>query len=481
MSGETLLFIIFQIILTVILLRISGEIGKLSISRGYSSMVHAYRDNNLSFNLFYRILYLPVALGVIATILYLLKLDTLVMNIWMVSIWYFVLQLLLSLKKLPYTNLKLYLGSALFSIILTRIFYVYGISKGLTGLLPDPANFRTELWFIVFLFFYGLLNNYRLDSDHGGYRKKLERKYLQLKNKYGDLLTEKFKQIKILNDLFFSIMIFEDVNRPKWFRFLETILFRFGLAKTIGIMQVQNPYPANDLGSINKAQALILESYEKYNRLEEYKLIEEIITEYNPDAYYRGEVKHIYSYIQDISQFLEGRRFEQRSLSSPDIYSITTDQMLIQIAELESQLSTLVAKENDQNQKRQPYNLSKNMITYDEFKKVEIRVGKILVAEKVAETDKLLKLIVDVGLPAQAGEKDETGAVKPRQIVSGIAPHFPDPATLVGTTAMFVTNLEPRTIRGLESQGMLLAVSGPDGAFSLLKPNESIPPGSLAL
>lgn len=114
------------------------------------------------------------------------------------------------------------------------------------------------------------------------------------------------------------------------------------------------------------------------------------------------------------------------------------------------------------------------MITYDEFKKVEIRAGRILAAEKVAETDKLLKLMVDLG------EKDEANNPKPRQIVSGIAPHFPDPATLVGTTAMFVTNLEPRTIRGLESQGMLLAVSGPDGAFSLIKPNESIPPGSLA-
>lgn len=114
------------------------------------------------------------------------------------------------------------------------------------------------------------------------------------------------------------------------------------------------------------------------------------------------------------------------------------------------------------------------MLTYDEFKKVEIRAGKILAAEKVPETDKLLKLLVDLA------EKDEAGNLKPRQIVSGIAHYYPDPSTLVGTTAMFVTNLEPRTIRGLESRGMLLAVSGPDGAFSLLKPNESIPPGSLA-
>ncbi len=113
------------------------------------------------------------------------------------------------------------------------------------------------------------------------------------------------------------------------------------------------------------------------------------------------------------------------------------------------------------------------MISYDEFKRVEIRAGKILAAEKVAEADKLLKLMVDLG------EKEENGEQKLRQIISGIAPYFPDPSLLIGKTAMFVTNLAPRTIRGLESQGMLLAVSGADGAFSLLTPNNNIPPGSL--
>ena len=119
------------------------------------------------------------------------------------------------------------------------------------------------------------------------------------------------------------------------------------------------------------------------------------------------------------------------------------------------------------------------MITYDEFAKVEIRAGKILSAEKIPDTDKLLKLSVDFAEAA------------PRQIVSGISMHFPDPALLVGRTAMFVTNLEPRTIRGHESNGMLFAVSTDAVAttetspavpanFSLLEPNPSIPPGTRA-
>lgn len=114
------------------------------------------------------------------------------------------------------------------------------------------------------------------------------------------------------------------------------------------------------------------------------------------------------------------------------------------------------------------------MISYDDFKKVEIRAGKILSAEKIPDTDKLLKLSVDFA------EKDEQGNEKPRQIVSGIALYFPDPAVLVGKTCMFVSNLEPRVIRGFESNGMLFAVSTESGAFSLLEPNSSITPGTLA-
>ena len=108
------------------------------------------------------------------------------------------------------------------------------------------------------------------------------------------------------------------------------------------------------------------------------------------------------------------------------------------------------------------------MISYDDFAKVEIRVGKILSAEKIPDTDKLLKLSVDFAEGA------------PRQIVSGIAFYFPDAATLVGRKAMFVTNLEPRTIRGFESNGMILAISTEDGKFSLLEPHSDIPEGTKA-
>ncbi len=113
----------------------------------------------------------------------------------------------------------------------------------------------------------------------------------------------------------------------------------------------------------------------------------------------------------------------------------------------------------------------KNMnpkISYDDFAKIEIKAGKILSAEKIPDTDKLLKLSVDFAEGS------------PRQIVSGISMYFPDPATLIGKTCMFVTNLEPRIIKGFESNGMLFALSTVEGNFSLLEPNATIPAGTKA-
>ena len=112
--------------------------------------------------------------------------------------------------------------------------------------------------------------------------------------------------------------------------------------------------------------------------------------------------------------------------------------------------------------------MDKEHINIDTFSKIEVKVGTVQSAERVEETDKLLRLVVDFG--------EESG---PRQIVSGIAMYVPEPQTLVGRQLAFVTNLEPRTLRGLESNGMLFAVGDGD-SFAFLTPDRPVPPGTAA-
>jgi len=133
-------------------------------------------------------------------------------------------------------------------------------------------------------------------------------------------------------------------------------------------------------------------------------------------------------------------------------------------------------------------------ISFDDFKKVEIRIGKILSAEKVEGSDKLLKLEVDFGfetitLPAapasaegvagEGGQSEPKTEQKPirRQIIAGIA-QFYAPEALIGKECPFAYNLAPRMLKGLESQGMIMCPSGETGPV-LLHPDKEIPPGSL--
>lgn len=103
-------------------------------------------------------------------------------------------------------------------------------------------------------------------------------------------------------------------------------------------------------------------------------------------------------------------------------------------------------------------------IQYDDFAKLDIRIGRVVAAEKVPETDKLIKCTIDFG---------ELGA---RTIVSGIA-EWKTPEELVGKRLPYIVNLAPRMLKGVESQGMLLAASDESGV-ALLSPERDVPPGT---
>jgi methionyl-tRNA synthetase len=113
--------------------------------------------------------------------------------------------------------------------------------------------------------------------------------------------------------------------------------------------------------------------------------------------------------------------------------------------------------------------ITKPSVTIDEFAKMDIRIGTIIATEAVPETDKLIKCTIDFG------------TLGIRTIVSGIKA-YRTPESLVGKQVPYIVNLEPRKIKGIESQGMLLAMSYVDAShadgFALMCPDESVPPGT---
>ncbi len=107
---------------------------------------------------------------------------------------------------------------------------------------------------------------------------------------------------------------------------------------------------------------------------------------------------------------------------------------------------------------------NKPEIQFDDFAKLELKVATVISCEKVAKADKLLKLEVDLG-------------TEKRTIVSGIAQHY-TPEEMTGKQVVVVTNLAPRKMKGIESQGMILTAEDADGKLQLLKPENSVSPGS---
>ncbi len=143
---------------------------------------------------------------------------------------------------------------------------------------------------------------------------------------------------------------------------------------------------------------------------------------------------------------------------------IEDEEITAQIEKLKNGLKKMEEGQNAPAPEEKKENPVKPEIVFDDFAKIDLRVGTIVTAEKVEKADKLLKLSVDLGF--------ET-----RTIVSGIALHF-KPEDIVGKQVTVVTNLAPRKMRGIESNGMILMAEDKAGKLHFIQPGEPIDPGS---
>ncbi len=136
----------------------------------------------------------------------------------------------------------------------------------------------------------------------------------------------------------------------------------------------------------------------------------------------------------------------------------------IEDATVETQVQKLLNTKKENQLANTPVAPAKADVSFDDFGQMDLRIGTIVAAEKVAKTKKLLKLTVDLGL-------------EERTIVSGIAEHF-IPEALIGQQVQVLLNLAPREIKGIQSQGMLLMAENADGSLALMQPGAPVRNGS---
>tara|TARA_B100000963_G_scaffold13107_2_gene10133 strand:- start:31575 stop:33629 length:2055 start_codon:yes stop_codon:yes gene_type:complete len=151
-------------------------------------------------------------------------------------------------------------------------------------------------------------------------------------------------------------------------------------------------------------------------------------------------------------------------------HSLSQSQLLfekIEEEDIKKQLHKLKNNLSDENEKNEVEEVPKKMISFDDFKQMDLKTGTILKAEKMAKTKKLLVLKIDLG-------KEQ------RTIVSGIAESY-HPEDVVGKKVTVLTNLKPRAIRGVESQGMLLMAEDQEGRLILISPEDDNTPSGLTI
>lgn len=173
----------------------------------------------------------------------------------------------------------------------------------------------------------------------------------------------------------------------------------------------------------------------------------------------------------DLREMLNLKEMRWDDLGSIDLlepgHEIAQPRLLfekIEDAPIEAQIKRLLDTKKENEMKSWTPEPVKETCEFEDFEKVDIRVGKVLECSKVKKSKKLLQFLIDDGM-----EK--------RTILSGIAQSYEDPSVLVGKEVCFVANFAPRKMMGIESQGMIMSAVNPDGTLTVISPSKDVKPG----
>jgi hypothetical protein len=265
-----------------------------------ASLFEAERSSG--FNAIYRILTAPVVIVLSSITFYLIGKESLIENMWIAAVWYFIFQLtlLFTLQRWSLVNKSKFILFHAISIALSYYLYVSLLTGGIDKLLPDEANLRTDIWLVIIAFFYGIFKN--VQENNKTFVKRKESYIAERAHKFRTKYQDTLKKYDLrFQNILLAIMIYEDFNRPKIVRYYEKMTH----AKTQGIMQTNDT--KTDTESIEKTIKSIEILYKNLPRIDADKLYEyeealmNLFKIHNPhDLNYTYEVKTIFDELQSM-------------------------------------------------------------------------------------------------------------------------------------------------------------------------------------
>jgi hypothetical protein len=302
---------LIQLALGILLFIIINWIGKHSYSMGYMEIsIFVKTEEAPALNFLIRVLTPIVYLIIISAILYYLRLDRFVVNIFLVNIYYIIFRLLFNLFTNRGRLLNWYRQFIYWTAIIIISYFTYEkIIKVKANILPDFTTFANELWIIILIFIFQVTNNIQFSKTATEKRKQnyLRTRYNRLSQLYGTII-QKITKNQILEALTYSIMIYEDFNRPKIVRILENIKFRLTKKTlTLGIMQVKSDKLISNEESVIIGANKIVELHKNYLQkikhnpyeFSEWVAYDYIISNYNGGGSYSNEINRLFSIIKD--------------------------------------------------------------------------------------------------------------------------------------------------------------------------------------
>ena len=304
--------IITHFVLAILLFFLVNWLGSRSTPLGYMQLSIGMQDDTApAFNYLFKVLAPVVFIILLAALFQLINLPEFNKNIYLVVIYYWAFRLLyvILLGHASLLDWKVQVLYWISSIGLSVLAYSF-IDK-LDTILPSPQSLMEELWLLIILFIYSIINKLQFFRGETEQRKKnyIDRRYIELYSRFGNQVDSYFEK-DLLRAITFSIMIFENYNRSGFARFLERILLKNSKKKhTYGIMQVMSDHVLTDEESVNLGMKKIEQDYKKaiseetYEGLDNFRIswiVYKVAEAYNGgDEHYSNEVSDVFSRLNE--------------------------------------------------------------------------------------------------------------------------------------------------------------------------------------